>query len=349
MADISLLFDVAGGGSLSGESGKIISDQLNAIVNEINNNPLKIKFQADPESLASLKSQLENIASTFEKARAIELPSVDISAISQSVRDISSILHGDLAGTLSGINAQLYNVTSGIFSIREAILSIISALPQSGSAFEKMSKEGSVGIDELLNKLTTLQELVDEINSKNFTVTNVFEYKRSNNASTEEIELYREKATELLSIITSLQDEIKRVSEVSGSAFSNALRLSGEFNNFWSLSERYKGTEIYTGEIAGATTVGSLNKLIGTLSEYQRVYDSILVSAKNNGIDVIFPNTAGFESAIGKIQEYDERTKALEQSFVDAANAAAKITEGQSSPQEGISNATREQTENVRA
>lgn len=61
MADISLLFDVEGGGSISGKSGEIINRQLLSIVNEINNNPFEISFKADEESMTAIKSQLQNI------------------------------------------------------------------------------------------------------------------------------------------------------------------------------------------------------------------------------------------------------------------------------------------------
>lgn len=66
MADISLLFDVAGGGSLSGESGKRIQEQLQGIVSEINNKPLEVKIKADQKSLDAFQSQVANIAKQFK-------------------------------------------------------------------------------------------------------------------------------------------------------------------------------------------------------------------------------------------------------------------------------------------
>lgn len=61
MADISLLFDVAGGGSIDGESGKEIYKQLNKIVEKINENPFKIKFEADETSLNAFKEKIDNL------------------------------------------------------------------------------------------------------------------------------------------------------------------------------------------------------------------------------------------------------------------------------------------------
>ena len=61
MADISLLFDVAGGGNINGESGREIFKQLESIVNTINKNPFKIKFEADETSLNAFKEKIDNL------------------------------------------------------------------------------------------------------------------------------------------------------------------------------------------------------------------------------------------------------------------------------------------------
>lgn len=63
-ADIELVFGVAGGGSVSGESGQLIYNDLSSIVNEINSSPFKIKFEIDPsteQSFSKLKDQIGNI------------------------------------------------------------------------------------------------------------------------------------------------------------------------------------------------------------------------------------------------------------------------------------------------
>lgn len=63
--DVSLLFDVAGGGTLSGDSGAEIQKQLNSIVSEINKSPFKIKFQADEESLSKMREAVQKITESF--------------------------------------------------------------------------------------------------------------------------------------------------------------------------------------------------------------------------------------------------------------------------------------------
>ena len=60
--DITLLFGVAGGGSVSGESGKLIASQLTSIMGSINKNPLNIKVQLDQSSLKTMQSQIQSMA-----------------------------------------------------------------------------------------------------------------------------------------------------------------------------------------------------------------------------------------------------------------------------------------------
>lgn len=61
MADISLLFDVAGGGSLDGASGVEIKKQLDKLVENINKKPFEIKFAADANSLSVMQKQIEDM------------------------------------------------------------------------------------------------------------------------------------------------------------------------------------------------------------------------------------------------------------------------------------------------
>lgn len=67
MADISLLFDVLGGESITenGSSGKTIADQLSKIVEKINKDPLKIKFEMDSESVKDIEKTITGLSKRF--------------------------------------------------------------------------------------------------------------------------------------------------------------------------------------------------------------------------------------------------------------------------------------------
>lgn len=61
---IELKFGVLGGGSISSGSGKIIADQINSIVNQIESGGItNLKFRVDPASLKVIQTQLGSIGS----------------------------------------------------------------------------------------------------------------------------------------------------------------------------------------------------------------------------------------------------------------------------------------------
>lgn len=92
MADISLLFDVEGGGSISSGSGKLINDQLSSIVRQINSTPFEVTFKADEKSIAAIKSQLQDIFKTTGSVGnapvAIPTLSLDTSNIKKELSEI---------------------------------------------------------------------------------------------------------------------------------------------------------------------------------------------------------------------------------------------------------------------
>lgn len=68
MADVSLLFDVLGGGSLSGDSGKLINEQINSIVTAINQQGLGIKIKVDDDSLKKFKENVDAVSKAAQDA-----------------------------------------------------------------------------------------------------------------------------------------------------------------------------------------------------------------------------------------------------------------------------------------
>lgn len=59
--DVELLFGVAGGGSVDGESGKLIKEQLESIISSINSKPMPIKVEIDDSSIKAIKQELQKV------------------------------------------------------------------------------------------------------------------------------------------------------------------------------------------------------------------------------------------------------------------------------------------------
>lgn len=94
MGDISLLFDVAGGGSLSGESGKHIQGQLQSIVSEINKTPFKIKFQADEQSIKAMQNTVQKITDSFKNVR-LDVSTVGTASVKKSASSGIKLVKND--------------------------------------------------------------------------------------------------------------------------------------------------------------------------------------------------------------------------------------------------------------
>lgn len=349
MADISLLFDVAGGTSIDKGSGKLIKEQLAGIIDNINASPLQIKVQADETSLQAFGARIQEITSSIGSVKAINLDSAELVSGMRSVAQIATTI-GDATETWRNMDTTLGSISEDLAVLQNLLTDITRALPRAGSALERMATADSSGLDDLIRKLEELRELIVQINDKNFSVTNVFEYKKGSNGGTEELELYRTRALETLRVVNMLSDEMSRVSNNAGTsaAFAKALTTSGEFNNFRSLSEKFKGSDYYTGEIAGASTVVSLNKIIGLLNEYMRVYGAILTQARSGGVDTILPDTSGLDRAIQQIEAYDARAKAVEKTFTDAAKAAAGLNAPENTGAERVLQDSTSQANRVR-
>lgn len=96
--DIQLLFGVQGGGSLSGDSGRVIKEQLSSIIRELNAKPFKIKVQLDTELanknewVSQLQSRLDQISNS--NRLKIRIPKIDIGsgAITDFKNQLQSVL-----------------------------------------------------------------------------------------------------------------------------------------------------------------------------------------------------------------------------------------------------------------
>lgn len=100
MADISLLFDVAGGGNINGESGQKINNQLTAIIGQINANPFSIKVKLDQNSITQINNQLTNLRQNIE--RTFDLSTVNFNP--SNINNVISLIGAQINNLLTGIN-----------------------------------------------------------------------------------------------------------------------------------------------------------------------------------------------------------------------------------------------------
>lgn len=324
MADISLLFGVEGGGSISSGSGKLIASQLSSIVNQINSNPLEIKFKADAESLSALSKQLSDISKSVKEAGVIDLGVTGM---------------GETAKSIDKLGASLDSISTDLKAVREVIASIGASLPQSGSAMEKMLRSGSVGVEDLVSKLTELRDIINQINSKDFNITNTFSYTKQAQTGADELELYREKAYETLDVVRKLDSELVRAQKLGGSITSSAIAKTGDANGFLQSVNDYLSmtSSGRKANITKAKSVGELQSIIKQNEEFARSYTKVLTAVNEDGFSISFPDMSGVDSANRAIDAYKSKAQELENTFVEATKSASELNNTQKNLYEGMS------------
>ena len=331
MADISLLFDVAGGGSISGESGREINNQLSAIVSAINAKPFEIKFKADTKSISEMAAQIQKISKTLEGTNSIHIDASGISGLTSTVQKVADTLSGSMSKSLNNVDKSLDSVSADLKLVRDLIDTIGHSLPQSGSAMEKMLQSGSAGVDNLVDSLRELRDILSQINGKEFNVSNVFNYTKHSQAGADEIELYRAKAYEALEVVKKLDSEFSRVQKSNYKTVSSAVLATGSDNEVWQMMNDYLSVTSSSRKagITKAKSVGELTSIIKQYEEYAKSYENILRLVNEQGMEVVFPDTSNLSAASKAIDDYHKRAQKLEDTFAEAAQSAAKLNDAQ--------------------
>lgn len=133
MADIHLLFDVLGGGTLAGKSGELINQQLTQIVEAINATPFGIKFEADKESINKFKSDIDTLVKSLARiggensASAISGITNAISSLSdRQTQGLDSVVSklSDIVSLTTQLNDKSFNITQHLSPGRNDIANI---------------------------------------------------------------------------------------------------------------------------------------------------------------------------------------------------------------------------------
>ena len=155
--DIELLFGVQGGGSIKEGSGEEIVKQIANIVNEINKNPLEIKFKADEKSLKDIKSQIEKIMGT------VKVPVEAALSGSGGASSASKVLRDDIAT----LNSSLAKIETLRHSLATSMMSIgdLQKLDTKGELNDTTRKY----MEDLTRMVTQLDSLKKELQTTDLT------------------------------------------------------------------------------------------------------------------------------------------------------------------------------------
>ena len=169
---LGVLFGVEGGGSISGESGKRIKDELESIVREINKDGLKVK---------------------------LDVENADIKALDISLKSLSGIL-SNLSGATAKTEEHFKHMTAGIGATYAATNALKEGL------LKAFNSDTTGGIQQIISSIDDLYDSLEKLNEKEFKVNNFISTDRSVERG-EAIQEQAERVQKLANAIKKLQKE----------------------------------------------------------------------------------------------------------------------------------------------
>lgn len=248
----------------------------------------------------------------------------------QTLKDNNAVIPDDGIGNLTGIVTQLEEIKDTIIEIKNAFKPLTDAFASGDSMLTKMVTATVADLDVLEQKFKHVSDAIDVISQKQFssTTTNVFNQKISGNPD-EDIDLYIEKAKQLLNIIEQLNNIVQvnsRDGNVAKAMFSDATSyreqfIDGPTKNLFNPVELGKSIE-------GAQTVKEIQKVIGALNQYKSTIVSFFKYLQSVGGNV---DLNVVEKAFASIDGIDEKIKLNRANQVKALGAAASQVQSQKS------------------
>lgn len=185
--------------------------------------------------------------------------------MAQEVREASSKtnnvpINTDFTEAILALN----EIRDAIREVKEAFEPLTTALSTEGTAFQQMATQGSASLDTLAAKLKEVRELVDQLNQKDFKVTqNVFQGKSG--GANEVLSTYKAEAKSLLKIINNISNTVLDTFGNTGLKTLFPENIVKELISFASISDQLGK------DINGAKGVAEIKSIYASLEEYAKI------------------------------------------------------------------------------
>lgn len=339
--DISLLFGVDVGNDGSG-SMKLIMDQLNSIVSTINANPFKLKFEVDPTSLNSIKTQIQEIQNltniksfnSFNEMNDILGISASLDQIRDSSRQVAQVLSSMFVGVDGGASlfeSHLERIRSLLDEINGKRLEVYSGGGLTYSESEGL-KNISVNIDsavkglvEFKQILTEILSVIQQINAKDFNITNQFSVSKMDNQR-KEVALYKNELIELFKVNEQLLGTLGTISNGSGfSTIKSALDATGN-SNIYELLTTLDRLKISIDSIKGIKSIAGLDTVKSQLMDLYNSLTAVFEKINTSGsMKVLLPDTSALQKASSDLAAFtsqqDRYNESVQRSVAQAVGA----------------------------
>ena len=234
--DVELLFGVAGGGSVDGESGKLIKEQLESIISSINSKPMPIKVEIDDSSIKAIKQELQKVTD----AAKVSVKVSKSAATSNSSNTKSEPVKP------TGSNSQAKAIKADSAEAQNAITKINKSLSSLIGLWDKSSSLGKASQAEIEGSITSLgktsQAEVEE------TIASLNSLRRS----LEEGKASYEEFSQVITKADNVASKINLASKASGLT-NNEFNIQAETKEYYSALEKVYSVKAQIAKVKDST------------------------------------------------------------------------------------------------
>ena len=212
---------------------------------------------------------------------------------------------------------------------------INDALAQVSTTLGSLGKGGEEGITPMVTAMQQLVDIVNELNSKEFSVQNIFQNGNAEMDAANNLRAYREEAVALNTYLIALTNTLADAT-TSSSGFGRVmlqmreqLDVIGDFN-----ADKIKK------QIMSAKDLGSLDSIIVQLNEYRSAMEKIIDVGKQNGVEFAMPDTSRLDAARQKVEELTHTVQQESAAVSEAATSAEQLSNALSVSEKGLSAAS---------
>lgn len=242
----------------------------------------------------------------------------EISEAKDQFKILENLKGKDIGIDFSEVVNALNEIKQAIREIKDAFAPLTQAFENEESAIHAMVTSNVSQLEDLINKFKEVHNMVDELNRKDFSVTNVYNQKTTQSMlNSAQLDVYKEKANETLNIIKMLSDAVSKSQHAGKVLFSDgkATKYTELFTGLYGAKSQFNEIS-FVEKIAGADTLSKIKKVVAGLDSYK----SAVLEAVNT-INTIEAGTIDI-SFLDVLDKIDEKIKAAGK--IDVKGASSK-------------------------
>ena len=287
---------------------------------------IKVGFKADPSSLSGILAEIQKTVGNGLKDLSVSIKEIDMGGAASKFADsLNAALERvdfskslNIGEALSGTNTAIAEVVNQLGEVKTTLNEINGAIKN--SSIEDMVTKGTGAIGAMVAKLQGVSDLLDQINSKEFSISQTFNnFSKQSGVDKNWFALQTQQATELKSVIAEIQSAISMTNRdvkglMGGDSFSAANALSK-----YQLPKNM-GTQ--TGVISG---IADMNSYVQKGIEFINQYNAAVAKIGNGKIpEIPLPDLTQVNEAVRALQEYERAERAA----TSAATGSSKGVSG---------------------